>query len=224
MDEFEFLYGILKDLQKHGLLDKVILIGSWCQYFYRHQYNQPKEIPATRTKDADFLIPKRLHLAKNIDLAALLRGHDLEEFHNRETKVTKFKHPSLDIEFLTDPGPKSDETGYYFKNLNIVAQELHFMSIPLRYNQIIKYKELTLRLPEPEAFALHKLIISQRRLNPDKKVKDIKTAQGMFAFFEGKGNHIKRLHEIINDMSKSWRKKVEQALKECDIEFVLQKK
>ena len=91
------------------------------------------------------------------------------------------------------------------------------MGIPLAYSMIVQYKDLTLRIPEPEAFALHKLIVSQRRLKPEKREKDIATAKGMFLFFKGKEHHIKRLHQIIGEMPKGWQKKIVEALKATDI-------
>jgi hypothetical protein len=119
----------------------------------------------------------------------------------------------LTFEFLTDAGAKPEEVHHPIKALNIVAQELHFMNIPLAYPMTVQYKGITLKIPEPEAFALHKLIVSQRRLKPEKREKDIATAKGMFQFFKGKEHHIKRLHQIIGGMPKGWQKKIADALK-----------
>ncbi len=86
------------------------------------------------------------------------------------------------------------------------------MSIPFLYKMTIDYNGLKVNVPEPEAFALHKLIVSQRRDKSPKKEKDIYTTKAMFLYFEDKPDHIKRLNEIIDDFSKGWRKKVDQAL------------
>jgi hypothetical protein len=69
--KFEILYTILKDLQDVGVLKHVVLIGSWCQEFYRHHYQNSFEIPATRTMDADILIPRKLKLAKPVNVHSL---------------------------------------------------------------------------------------------------------------------------------------------------------
>jgi hypothetical protein len=100
-----------------------------------------------------------------------------------------------------------------------VAQELHFMSIPLSYYTTVEYRDLTLNIPEPEAFALHKLIVSQRRLKPEKRDKDSETAKGMFQFFKGKEQHIQRLHQIINEMPKGWQKTIKKALENTGLEL-----
>ena len=60
MEKFDLLLNVLRDLQKADILQHFILVGSWCLNFYRYLYDNPVEIPATRTLDADILIPKRL--------------------------------------------------------------------------------------------------------------------------------------------------------------------
>ena len=58
MEKFDLLLAVLRDLQKADILRHFVLVGSWCQEFYRYLYGNPIEIPATRTMDADLLIPK----------------------------------------------------------------------------------------------------------------------------------------------------------------------
>jgi hypothetical protein len=210
--KFEILYTILKDLQDAGVLKHVVLIGSWCQEFYRHHFDNSFEIPATRTMDADILIPRRLKLAHPVDVHEIFRKRGFVTQMHYDSGFAKFIHRELTFEFLTDAGAKADEKQHPIKDLNIVAQELHFMNIPLAHNMTVQYKELTLNIPEPEAFALHKLIVSQRRRKPDKRDKDIETARGMFQFFKGKDRHIKRLHQLMNEMPKGWQKKITDAL------------
>jgi hypothetical protein len=60
VENFDLLLKVLSDVQDAGILKYMVLVGSWCQDFYRHQYGNPLEIPATKTMDADILIPRRL--------------------------------------------------------------------------------------------------------------------------------------------------------------------
>lgn len=123
----------------------------------------------------------------------------------------------LKVEFLTDPGAKPEEVARHFKDLGVTAQELHFMNLPLAYYYPLTYRHLTINIPEPEVFALHKLIVCQRRINKEKAEKDRLTAQGMFLFFEGKPGHVKRLHEIIEVQPKGWQKKIKAALEKTGL-------
>jgi hypothetical protein len=124
-----------------------------------------------------------------------------------------FIHEDFKFEFLTLAGAKPDESVYRFKGLNLTAQELHFMNIPLCYKFTTSFRDISITLPEPEAFALHKLIVSQRRTDPLKKQKDIDTAKGMLQFIEADEKRRERLHQILDDFRESWRKKVNAALK-----------
>jgi hypothetical protein len=216
-EKFEILYNILKDLQDAGVLKHVVLVGSWCQEFYRHHFANSFQIPATRTMDADILIPRRLKLEHPVDVHEIFRKRGFVTQMHYDSGLAKFIHRELTFEFLTDAGAKADEKQLPIKDLNIVAQELHFMRIPLDHFMTVQYKELTLNIPEPEAFALHKLIVSQRRRKHEKRDKDIEAARGMFQFFKGKDHHIKRLQELIVDMPKGWQKKIADALKSTGI-------
>ena len=122
-------------------------------------YGNPAEIPAARTLDADLLIPKRLTISAQGNITQIMKDNDFAIEINSFTGYYRFTHPDLKIEFLTDPGAKSDETVHDFKQLGVTAQELRYMSIPLSYKQTITYKDITLTIPEPEAFTLHKFIV-----------------------------------------------------------------
>jgi hypothetical protein len=216
--KFELLYSVLSSLHKAGVLTDCILIGSWCQDFYRHLWGNPFQIPAATTTDADLLVPKKMKFKLSADIAAIMEknGFKIDIHHSG---LMKFIHEDFKFEFLTEAGAKSDETVYKFKNLNLTAQELHFMNIPVAYNFVIPFRDIFIRLPEPEAFALHKLIVSQRRLKPEKREKDLAAASGLFEYFATKEQHKKRLKEILDEFSKGWRKKVDEALIESGLEL-----
>jgi hypothetical protein len=220
VEKFELLYSVLSSLHKAGVLSDCVLIGSWCQDFYRHLWGNPFQIPAATTTDADLLIPKKMKFKLTADVAGIMQenGFKLDFFHNG---LMKFIHEDFKFEFLTEAGAKADETVFTFKNLNLTAQELHFMNIPLSYNFIIPFRDISIRLPEPEAFALHKLIISQRRRNVEKREKDLSAAEGLFAYFATKESHRARLKHILEEFPKGWRKKVDEALKKSGLELPL---
>ncbi len=219
VEKFDLLYSVLLSFYKAGLLENCVLIGSWCQDFYRQRFGNPFQIPAITTTDADLLIPKRLVSKYHLDVASIMVNNGFVIDYDRSTGLMIFIHEDFKFEFITDAGAKSDESIYDFKNLNLNAQELRFMSIPLTYNYVQSFKDISVRLPEPEAFALHKLIVSGRRSNPIKKIKDIETVRGLFEYFETKPEHISRLLQIYNEFIPGWKKKVDSALKEANISF-----
>jgi hypothetical protein len=41
VEKFDLLINVLRDLQTAGILRHIMLVGSWCQNFYRHIYGNP---------------------------------------------------------------------------------------------------------------------------------------------------------------------------------------
>jgi hypothetical protein len=217
VERFDLLLNVLRDLQKAGILRHVVLVGSWCQNFYRYLYGNPVEIPAARTLDADLLIPKRLPASLKGNIIKIMETNDFAVEIDYPSGYHRFTHPDLKFEFLTDPGPKPDEQIYTFKQLGVTAQELRYMSIPLSNRLTITYEDPSLTIPQPEAFTLHKLIVCCLRKNKEKALKDTETARGMLLFFEGKPHHIKRLSEIYGSFPKGWRQRVDEGLKSAGL-------
>jgi hypothetical protein len=220
VEKFDLLLKVLGDLQDAGILKHLVLVGSWCQDFYRHQFGNPPQIPATKTMDADILIPRRMpRVNPPVDIVAIMKKNDFAFEISPRSGLYKFSHQLLKVEFLTDAGAKPEEVARYFEGLGVTAQELHFMSLPLMYNYPFTYKHLTFSIPEPEAFALHKLIVCQRRINKEKAEKDRLAAQGMFQFIQTEPKRVKRLHKILSEQPKGWQKKIKSALENTGLEL-----
>jgi len=218
VEKFELLYTVLSSLHKAGVLTDCVLVGSWCQDFYRYLWGNPFQIPAATTTDADLLVPKSMKFKLSADIATIMEqnGFKIDIHHSG---LMKFIHEDFKFEFLTESGAKAKEEVFTFKNLNLTAQELHFMNIPVAYNFVIPFRDIFIRLPEPEAFALHKLIVSQRRLKPEKREKDLAAVSGLFDYFVTKEQHRKRLKEIMDEFPKGWRRKIDDALKKSGLEL-----
>jgi hypothetical protein len=212
VEKFELLYPVLLRLHNAGVLEQCVLVGSWCQDFYRHLWNNPFEIPAATTTDADLLIPRRIKCKSPVNIANLMEEAGFTIGPEGSSGLMHFVHEDFKFEFLTEPGAKAEEKLHLFKNLNVSAQKLHLLKIPLHYTFTMPFRDIVVRLPEMQAFALQKLIVSQRRKNPGKRAKDIATVEGIFEFIENHPEHRARLHEILQDFLPGWRKKVNNAL------------
>jgi hypothetical protein len=212
VEKFDLLLSVLRDMQHADILRYFVLVGSWCQDFYRHIYGNPVEIPAARTLDADMAIPRHLPKNKQVSILQIMEKNGFAVEIDFPSGLYRFTHPDLNFEFLTSPGAKSGEDVYRFKRLGITAQELPYMTIPLNYPMAITYEDITLNIPEPEAFTLHKLIICGLRSDPEKAQKDAETARGMLIYFEDKEWHIRRLQEIFSSFPKGWKKRVKEGL------------
>jgi hypothetical protein len=217
VEKFELLYQVLVDFDKTGILKDLVLVGSWCQDFYRMQFGQPASIPAARTMDADILIPRGLRVSPPVDITAILEGRDFVVTTDHPSGLQRFVHPQLDVEFLTNAKAGPEESIHRFKDLCVTAQELRFMTIPLQYHCQVHYRDLTINIPEPEAYALHKLLVSARRKNPVKKTKDLEAVRGLFTYFEKHSVHIRRLQTIYSALPKAWQRRLNGILKKADL-------
>ncbi|MDJ0763660.1 MAG: GSU2403 family nucleotidyltransferase fold protein [Myxococcota bacterium] len=218
MEKYSLLLSVLRSLQEQEVLKHFVLVGSWCLSVYRYMYDDSTLIPATRTMDADILIPRRLPSRLQVDIQGLMEDNGFITQADYPSGFHRFVHPDLNIEFLTEAGAKSDVSVHRFKQLGITVQELRYMSIPLQYKMPVRIEDIDLTIPEPEAFTLHKLIVCGLRKDTEKAAKDLEAAAGLMMFFEDKENHMNRLWEIYNGFPKGWRSKIDVGFKTTKIE------
>ncbi len=83
-----------------------------------------------------------------------------------------------------------------------------------------KVEDFEVLLPHPTNFALHKLIISQRRFKEDKAIKDRNAAVEILKALIAKGETATIKH-IFNLMIPKWQKKVLKGLEEANDNGIL---
>jgi glycosyltransferase involved in cell wall biosynthesis len=72
--QVDLLLKVLRILHQEGILDHLLLIGSWVFYFYKFYFHKRKPIVASlRTRDVDFLVPSPSSINKKINLPDLLK-------------------------------------------------------------------------------------------------------------------------------------------------------
>jgi hypothetical protein len=67
---------------------------------------------------------------------------------------------------------------------------------------------MTVCVPEPAAFALHKLIVSARRTNKEKRGKDLETAVGVLRFLLESPKEESRVRRVLEEIPVKWRKTI----------------
>jgi hypothetical protein len=205
---------VLKKLNEAGLLNELILIGGWCLYVYKEYFNDSEQVPIKRTSDLDLLIPNPPKLKHTVNITALLKELDFRVEHNFITNFSKFVHPDLEIEFLMNQKGRGDTNVCEIKSLSVTAVQLRYLSL-LESNAIkVDYQGLSICIPEPAAFTLHKYIISDRRKNLAKSKKDLETAKEMTDFLLTIDKQKKKFKSIFKDISAGWRKTLLAILKE----------
>lgn len=170
--KFELCREVLRRLESEGILDRVLLVGSWCMPAYEGYFAGKAAFPVLRTRDLEFLIPVPPRFAKKIDLQALLQDMGFVLDYKGEAGHILFQHPDLILEFLVPA--RGRETGRPFSvpQLGINAQALRFMDALARNPIRLPFLGASVRVPHPADFALHKLLIASRRKDADKGQKD----------------------------------------------------
>jgi len=206
---------ILNSLHNEGVLKDIILIGSWCHYFYKDYFSNAPEIPLLRTLDVDFLIPNPPRIKKEVNIPDILESFDFIPLHSRITGYTKYVHPELELEFLiADLGKGKGNKPYQIPKLHINAQGLRFLNLLQSHTIKVKYGDITVIVPEPAAYVLHKFIIYERRQNKEKQLRDLLSAKEIGEFLLTNKIQRKKILDIFNSLPKKWQKTILKNIKD----------
>ncbi|MDO9463803.1 MAG: GSU2403 family nucleotidyltransferase fold protein [bacterium] len=219
----ELCFEILRRFHRNGILDNFILIGSWCVYFYKDYFSGIPYIDQTtmKTRDIDFLIDNPNRIKKYIDIPELLKDLGFVTTFKGSRGYIKLDHPDLILEFLVPEKGKGTDKPHPLPKLGINAVALRFLSF-LSSNTIkAKVEDFYLTLPHPANFALHKLIIFQRRVREEKAIKDRDTAVKILKFLINK-DEANIIREVFDFVPKKWQKKIINGLEEQAEESILE--
>lgn len=209
---YDVCIEVLTRYHKAGLLKHVILVGSWCIYFYKDYFNSKSYMTSIRTSDNDFLVPIPFKINKSDDLFTLVEDLGYIKEFSGDKGYIRFVHPELTIEFLVPETGRGSDKPYPIPQLGINAQPLRYLHF-LQDNAItLDFEGISIRVPHPAAYALHKFIIFKRRTNPDKRNRDIEGATRVFRQLlkEDQADSIKT---IFGKLPKKWQTTIVSNLK-----------
>ncbi|MBU0994876.1 MAG: nucleotidyltransferase domain-containing protein [Proteobacteria bacterium] len=214
--KYELVSKIIEELHNSGALHKLVLVGSWCTHYYKNLFEHgDKFIPLLRTMDIDFMIPTPHRINKKVNVHDLLIQMEFRpEFHTLSGLV-KYRHPELEIEFLTPEMGRGDKKVYEIKPFGINAVGLRYLN--LLQNNIIEVShsnDIKIYIPSPEAFALHKFMISQLRKNDVKAGKDINMAKAIGELCMNSGVRKENIIRIFSSLPKKWQTKILDSVKD----------
>lgn len=122
------------------------------------------------------------------------------------------------VEFLT-PSSRPEEDIRELPALGIAAQSLHFLNDliaePIKAAALYRSGVL-IQIPRPEAYAIHKLIVADRRQGPDrlKARKDIAQAALLIeALAEDRPHELREAYEDALERGPQWRAHIAATLK-----------
>ncbi|NNN05736.1 MAG: hypothetical protein HKL90_07530 [Elusimicrobia bacterium] len=206
----ELVVEVLRRLDKAGVLQDMILIGSWCVHFYKDHFDGAA-LSAIRTRDMDFLIPTPPKIKGETHILDLLKGLDfVPDFHGDGS--VSLGHPELIIDFLVAERGRGSDKPYLVKALGIKAQPLRYLSLLSDDTIKVRSRGLELVLPHPINYAFQKLIISGRRAYEAKAVKDRLQAVEVLREVVSRGGKEKARSKFLK-LPAGWRKAVLTGLK-----------
>jgi len=219
-NQYDLCIEILRRLDKTGVLKNIVLIGSWCMPFYKEYFRKQKYIPSIKTRDIDFLIPAPSKLKTKVDIPELLRDLGFIIGFRGSKGYIKLEHPELVVEFLVPERGKGLDSPYSLPQLGINAQALRFLDFLTQNIISLKIEGVEVSLPHPANFALHKLIIFQRRKSPEKMIKDKEAAIKIIkALIDKKEENF--IQYVFSSIPQKWKKKIIKGLEEIKEKEIL---
>lgn len=220
--QYDLCLEILRRFNKAGILKDFILIGSWSAYFYNEYFSgiQYLDRVALKTRDIDFLIDDPNKIRHKVSIPDLLSDLGFVIIYKGNKGYIKLEHPDLLLEFLVLEKGRGTDKPFPLPKLGINAVALRFLSF-LSGNTIkVKVEDFYITLPHPANFALHKLIIFQRRLKQDKAVKDRNTAIGIIKSLIDKGES-DVIKQAFDSIPKKWQARVIKGLNKNEDKDIL---
>lgn len=209
----------LRIMSEAAILDNVLLIGSWCAYFYKQYFKKVEYNPIIKTRDIDFLVNVRPKFSKQVDLEKLLKpiGFEIEFFGKGYMKL---ESEELVIEFLVPEIGRPSEKPLPLSALKLNAQPLRHLEILWRNPIKIAVSGIPVRLPHPADYLLQKLIIAGLRKKSDKAEKD---RQSAFAVLDAliENNEFPEFHKATKYLSKKELGVVTKELQQVGRESIL---
>ena len=220
--QYELCLEILRRFNKAGILKDFILIGSWSAYFYNEYFAGTPYLDraALKTRDIDFLIDNPARIKDEVSVPELLNDLGFVIVHKGSRGYIKLEHPDLLLEFLVPEKGKGTDKPFPLPKLGINAVALRFLSF-LSSNTIkVKIEDFHVTLPHPANFALHKLIIFQRRLKEDKAAKDRNIAIEILKSLIDKGES-SIIKQVFNSIPQKWQARVIKGLSKNEDKGIL---
>jgi hypothetical protein len=120
---------------------------------------------------------------------------------------------------VPEKGRGSDKP-YRLPQFGLNAQPLRFLDLLILDKIKVNIEGIEVNLPHPANFALHKLIVFQRRTKEEKIIKDRNAAIEILRALITKGE-VTTIKRVFNTMIPKWQKKVIKGLEEAKEKDIL---
>lgn len=209
--QYELCQAVLHRLRDAGVLERLILVGSWCLVLYKDYFRGVGHVHAVRTRDMDFLVADPARRGKAVNIPEILEDLGFLKSYRGTEGYMMLEHPELMIEFLVPERGRGESGARNIPELGVNAQPLRFMDIPSMLPVDLPFGDVMVRAPHPAAYALHKLLIAHRRPKGAKMRKDIVDALSVLDLLVKK-NEATAVKNLVAQFPVSWRKTIREVL------------
>jgi len=210
---YDLFLEVLRRMGSTGILDKLVLVGSWCILLYQDYFREKGLLPPIRTRDLEFLIPTPPSFDQTTNLHELLKDLGFVVDYKGEAGYMIFVHPDLILEFLVPARGRESNKPHPIAQLGINAQALRFMDLLLRDSIPVLFNDMTVTIPHPANFALQKLLIARRRKQKDKAEKDKAQAIAILRALDA-SDQLGAVRSLLETMPQSWQRTIRKELTE----------
>lgn len=195
----------LKAFKEIGLLKHVMIIGSWAEYLYPALF-ETDFIPNLKTRDIDFFY-KNINLPKE-KIPVIEKLKEIGYIYDEYDGISRFyKDDFLELEFLTRVLGAGTECRMEIKPLGIISEGLRVLNILACYPRELEVispdgTDFCITVPEPAVYAVQKILTNPIRNPPEKKTKDIVAVKEILYHIEKSQEHLSKLQEVFNSLSK----------------------
>ncbi len=209
--QYDLCVEVLRRLDKAGILKDMILVGSWCTLFYKDFFGPSGYRTSLRTRDIDLLIPTPSTINAEADIAELLKDLGFVVGFAGSEGYIRMEHPELIVEFLVPERGRTSAKPYPLPKLGLNAQALRFLEFLAQDTIMANIEGVSVNLPHPANFALHKLVVLSRRIGQAKQAKDQDAAMKVLEALIRKGQE-NSIRKAFHAMPRRWQGKVRKQL------------
>ena len=209
------LKEVLAVLEKEGILENIILIGSWCLLFYKFVFDDFE--PTVRTTDIDFFVPNPKAIKEKKSIVVSLKEINYDIIRDTLTNKTTFISPDgFELEFLTKIN-REQLACLKLGSTSLYAESLPYLTIFAGNYIEVDYDGIKVKVASPASFILQKLLVNNSR--KEKREKDIESIKNVLLFIKTSKKYNEEVKSLYDSLPKNWKKKIEQTISQNDIKL-----
>ncbi len=170
---------VLECLEQTNSLPWVMVIGSWAEFLYYKADMVRGYDPLMKTLDVDFLIPNIREPKESTAFVEVLQEkgfiYNFDYVDNVSHIVGK---ENFEVEFLSPQNGDGKRDEGKRANIGVIPQQLSHLWMLPKYSTFVEYNNHVIRVPEPEAYLVQKMVINSSR-KPGKAYKDQEVIKSM---------------------------------------------